>query len=375
MAIPQSFREKYSLTGDVYEKKSVEAALSDLFGASTRLYADNAELRRQLESIKAERDALSLELRALSASGGAKDNANDSRFNEISEKISALEARLTERADALEKQITALAEALSGAVSLAVSTVMTAILVRCAAAHIEAVTTFLSRLSELCLAMLPILGTVLAMGGSGGAAVATHGGFLVLLGALEAIVGEAFGGIVGISLALSAANVFSSKFRLGAVARAIRRCFGVFFGAIMSLLSFILSIKIGIAAAGDSVAMRGAKMFASNAIPLVGSAIGDSFKTLATALTYMKSVSGAVGIILILLLALPTFLSVWLYRCGLVLVSGAAEMLGCDRERELLSGVVSVYGYMLAVIAISAVVFILMLTLFTKSTLAFGGGL
>ena len=116
MAIPQSFREKYSLTGDVYEKKSVEAALSDLFGASTRLYADNAELRRQLESIKAERDALSLELRALSASGGTTDNANDARFNEISEKISALEARLTERADALEKQITALAEALSGAV-------------------------------------------------------------------------------------------------------------------------------------------------------------------------------------------------------------------------------------------------------------------
>ena len=74
-------------------------------------------------------------------------------------------------------------------------------------------------------------------------------------------------------------------------------------------------------------------------------------------------------------MALPTFWSVWLYRCGLVLVSGAAEMLGCDRERELLSGVVSVYGYILAVIAISAVVFILMLTLFTKSTLAFGGGL
>ena len=181
-------------------------------------------------------------------------------------------------------------EALSGAVSLAVSTVMTAILVRCAAAHIEAVTGFLSRLSELCLAMLPILGAVLAMGGSGGTAVATHGGFLMILGTLEAIVGEAFGGIVGISLALSAANIFSSKFRLGAVARAIRRCFGVFFGAVMSILSFVLSIKIGIAVAGDSVAMRGAKMFASNAIPLVGSAIGDSFRTLATALTYIKGV-------------------------------------------------------------------------------------
>ena len=143
----------------------------------------------------------------------------------------------------------------------------------------------------------------------------------------------------------------------------------------MSLLGFMISIKIGIAAAGDSIAMRGAKMFASNAIPMVGAAIGDTFRTLATALTYMKSVSGAVGIILILLLVLPVFVNIWLYRSGLVLLSSVAEMLGCDRERELISGAVSIYGYMLAVIAITAVVFILMLTLFTKSTLAFGGGI
>ena len=266
-------------------------------------------------------------------------------------------------------------EALSGAVNLVVSAVMISILVKNAANHVQAVTEYISGLSELCLGMLPVMGAILAMGGNGGAAVATHGGFLMILGVIEAVVGEAFGGIVGISLAMSAANIFSGKFRLAALSRAVRRCFGIFFGAVMSLLGFMISIKIGIAAAGDSIAMRGAKMFASNAIPMVGAAIGDTFRTLATALTYMKSVSGAVGIILILLLVLPVFVNVWLYRSGLVLLSSVAEMLGCDRERELVSGVVSIYGYMLAVIAITAVVFILMLTLFTKSTLAFGGSI
>ncbi len=264
-------------------------------------------------------------------------------------------------------------EALSGAVGLASAAALTVILVRSAAAHIEAVEGFLQRLSQLCLAMLPVMGSVLAMGGSGGAAAATNGGFLMILGVMEAVVGEAFGSIVGVSLALCAANIFSAKFRLAAIARAVRRSFGIFFGAVMSLLGFVVSLKIGIASAGDSMAMRGAKMFASNAIPLVGAAIGGTFGTLATALSYIKSISGAVGILLIFLLALPTFLTVWMYRCGLVLLSGAAEMLGCDRERELLSGVVSVYGYMLAVVAVSAVIFILLLTLFMRSTLAFGG--
>ena len=266
-------------------------------------------------------------------------------------------------------------EALSGAVSLAVSVVMISIFVKLASVHIETVVKYIDRLSYLCLAMLPMMGTLLAMGGSCGAAAATHGGFLMILGVVEAVVGEAFGGIVGASLALSASNVFSGKFKLAPIAKAIRRCFGIFFGIITSLLGFLLSIKIGIASAADSVAMRGAKMLASNAIPMVGSAIGDSFKTLATALSYIKSVSGTVGIILLVLLALPVFISVWLYRSGLVLLSGAAEMLGCERERELISGVVSVYGYILAVVAIVTVVFILMLALFTKTALAFGGGI
>ena len=266
-------------------------------------------------------------------------------------------------------------DALAGAVNLAVSVVMTSIFVNAASRHIELVTSYAQRLSELTRAMLPLMGALLAMGGSGASAVATHGGVLMVLGVVEAVVGEAFGGIVGISLAMSAANIFSGRFRLSAVARGVRRCFGIFFGALTALLGFLLSLKIGIASAGDSLAMRGAKMFASNAIPIVGSAVGESFRVLATSLTYIKSVSGAVGMVIVLLMALPVFFEVWLYRAGLVLIGSAAEMLGCDRERELVSGVVAVYGYMLAAVALLSVLFILMLTLFTKTALAFGGGI
>ena len=73
--------------------------------------------------------------------------------------------------------------------------------------------------------------------------------------------------------------------------------------------------------------------------------------------------------------SMGVFFEVWLYRAGLVLIGSAAEMLGCDRERELVSGVVAVYGYMLAAVALLSVLFILMLTLFTKTALAFGGGI
>ena len=264
-------------------------------------------------------------------------------------------------------------EALSNAVSLAVSVVMVSLLVKNAALHIEAVTVYFERLYDFCLAMLPLMGALLAMGGSGMAAVAAHGGFLTVLGVLESFVGQSFRGIAGISLALTAANSVSLKFRLSSLARAIRRVFAVFFSIVTAALGFIVSIKIGLAAAGDSMAMRGARLFASNAIPIVGGAVGDSLRTLVTAISYIKSVSGVLGIVVILLLVLPVFLRVWMFRACLVLLSGMAEILGCEKERELLSGVVSVYGYMLAVLAVTAVIFIIMVTLFAKIAPAFGG--
>lgn len=264
-------------------------------------------------------------------------------------------------------------ESVSVAVNLAVTVVVLSILMKYISIHVELVVNYVKVLSDFSLAMLPLMGALLATGGSGGAAVAMHGGVLMTLGVVEAVVGEAFGGIVGVSVAMTAANIFSGRFRLAAPARAIRRCFGIFFGIVSGMLGLLFSVKLGIAAAADSTAMRGAKMFASNAIPIVGSTIGDSFRTLATAVSYIKSVSGTVGIVLILILALPVFINVWLFRSGLILLSGAAEMLGCERERELLAGMISVYGYILAVLAIVTVVFVFMLTLFMKSTLAFGG--
>lgn len=52
MAIPQSFRKKYSLEGEVYDKQDVEAALSALYAMSTRLYSENTDLRRELDELK-----------------------------------------------------------------------------------------------------------------------------------------------------------------------------------------------------------------------------------------------------------------------------------------------------------------------------------
>lgn len=52
MKIPDNFKKKYNLTGTTYDPRNVEAALSELFSVSSRLYKENADLRAELASLR-----------------------------------------------------------------------------------------------------------------------------------------------------------------------------------------------------------------------------------------------------------------------------------------------------------------------------------
>lgn len=98
MAIPQSFRKKYSLEGENYDKQDVEAALSALYAMSTRLYSENTDLRRELDELKeksesetsvAERlDAVAEVLESLSAD----NNEIMARLDDIEMKLDGITA-------------------------------------------------------------------------------------------------------------------------------------------------------------------------------------------------------------------------------------------------------------------------------------------
>lgn len=116
MAIPQSFKEKYSLTGESYEKRNVDLALSDLFAASTRLFADNSELRRQIDDLKAERNSLAAQLREAKAAPAPAPLSESSttirKLEEICLRLDALESKIGANAGVLGEKLSAIAEAL-----------------------------------------------------------------------------------------------------------------------------------------------------------------------------------------------------------------------------------------------------------------------
>ncbi len=259
------------------------------------------------------------------------------------------------------------------AVELASAAVAVLILLSVQGETLGAIEHFFEAITLLVGSMAPIMATLYAMGGSLQTAVVAEGGLMTFLALLEGVASGTLLPVSGVCTALAVCSAVSPHISLGGLLNLVKRCYTFFLGFLMLLLTFTLSLQTTLSAAADNVAMRGAKMLAGSAIPVVGSSIGDTLKTVSGSLGFLKSTVGLGGILLIVFLVVPPLVSVLLHRLALMAASVAAELLGCENEKRLLSGFVTVYGYFLAVLCISAVTFIFLLTLLVRCRLAIGG--
>ena len=54
MKIPENFKQKYQLKGESYPSANADAALSELFAVSGRLYKENADLKAEVAALREE---------------------------------------------------------------------------------------------------------------------------------------------------------------------------------------------------------------------------------------------------------------------------------------------------------------------------------
>ncbi|MBQ8849432.1 MAG: hypothetical protein IJ011_03750 [Clostridia bacterium] len=261
-------------------------------------------------------------------------------------------------------------DSLSGAVKFCATTAIFASIIHMQKEHIEAVGLFFDRLTALMTAMVPITGTVWAMGGNVSTASVGTSALYVFISACEGICAKSVVPVCCIFTALALCNTLSPEMGLRGLSGAMRKIYTFGLGMIMTVLIASLSAQTTLSAAADSTAARAARLVSANVIPVVGGSVGDTLRTVATGVQYLKSVVGIWGIVFIALLLLPTLLSLILTRLAFLLSSGVADMLGCESEGRLLSELGGVYAIMVAVVSMSSVMFIFALTIFSKTVVA-----
>lgn len=217
---------------------------------------------------------------------------------------------------------------------------------------------FFDRLNVFMTGMLPFLCTLCAIGGGTASAAAANYGITAFITISELALSSSVTPIAGTCLSLASIAAVGETNAGSALLKGLKKLYIFLIGMLMSLMLFMFSARGIMASSADSLSGRAIKFAAGSFIPIVGSNIGDILKGVGSGIGYIKSTVGVISVIMILLMLLPTFISILVRRLVLSICSVLADMLGAHEQSKLISEFSSVYGLLLAVISMSSVLFI-----------------
>ncbi len=215
------------------------------------------------------------------------------------------------------------------------------------------------------LGLIPVFGGLFAMGGTTATAVASAGGFTAFSYLLEQVAVAALTPLLSLLFAFTALSAVGGRIASAGVFSFLRQAYLTLLGLLSFLLVTSLGFQSALATSADSVAAGSLRFAVGNLVPIVGSTLGGTLRTLTATVTLLKSRLGTLAVAALLVSVLPIFFMLLLHRFALSLSSAVATMLGARRAGEIIDGFRSLYDLAIATLAITAVLFFLILGILT----------
>jgi len=237
-------------------------------------------------------------------------------------------------------------------------------------AVLESVKEYLTRLTAIVGAFVPVTAAISVAGGNIGSAAVSANGMMLGVYIVQMIAARILFPVIELCFGLCAASGMGGGLKLGEISKIVRGTAIFIFSVIGAVISAVMTFQTSIASRSDSLSIRAAKFAASHSIPVVGSIASDAVGAVAESLSLVKSCVGFGGVILIVLVTLPIIVRILLTRLGLVISRTAADILGLDREKSIISDMCGLLEFMAAVSVISALMFVYAAALFAVTASA-----
>lgn len=221
---------------------------------------------------------------------------------------------------------------------------------------------FIKTVSGFLASLTPAMAAMMLATGNVSSSAVTSGVMTAALAVLETVTSGVLFPLIRISLCLS---VVSSVFRMegvGALMPLMKKVIVLVFGAVTLCLSAVLAFQGIIGKSADSVAVKGIKFAVGSFVPIVGGAVNEALATVAGGVGAIKAVTGVVGAVAVVLIAALPMARILIYKLFLELLGAVSGILGMQTEGKLIAETSSFLGYGAAMMAISAVFFILTLS-------------
>ncbi len=242
-------------------------------------------------------------------------------------------------------------------IKLCTFTAISAMAVSC----VDALSVYFDRLFAAVSSFLPLSAALYAMGGNIGTAAGSGAALGTMLTVCQFFCTKTVIPVFCICLCMSLVSVFDGQAvsACGAVGASIRKWYMTSLSFVMMILTCSVVGSTLLSAKADNMAMRGAKFAVSSFVPISGGTVSSTLGTLATSVEMLRGSVGAIGIVIIILMLLPTVIELALFRGVFAIGSFCASTLGCHGESRLLSELEALYGYLEGMAALSAAVFVI----------------
>ena len=222
---------------------------------------------------------------------------------------------------------------------------------------------FVGSISAFMKRITPTMSGFMVARGEVTSAAVTSGVIFTAVSVLEDIVADVLFPLIRVSMCLSLVSTVFGIPGISGFAPMIKKMISYVLGFVTSSLSAVLMFQRIIAKSTDSLAMRGIKYAVGQFVPFVGGAVNEALATVIGGIGTIKAATGIVAAVIVCLIAAVPVIRMLLHKMFLELISVCAGILGLSGEGKLMGEVASYVGYTAAVMAISAVFFILSLSM------------
>jgi len=231
---------------------------------------------------------------------------------------------------------------------------------------------FIEGLNQLTETIVPITVFLYGLSGNFSTASVSSAGFAFILAFVNKISESVLFPLITLCFALSVAGSISNIKGIDVINGSIKKLFTFIITGAVTLLSVFTLFKTGLALSADGMAARGIK-FAGSLIPVVGSALGETVRSLMSAVKLIKSSLGFFGILIALTVTLPPIITLLINLINANILTTIAYILKCDKEGGFLKEYSMILGMIFSSVICLSVAFIFMLTIFITSPTALGG--
>lgn len=229
----------------------------------------------------------------------------------------------------------------------------------CINESINVIVSALERLTSFMLAYIPIYASVTAATGNYSAAASFYGSNLFLCECTAAIARKALLPLLSVLTAISVAAAVNKDIKLGNAASAVRTVIRWCLGITMTLFCGLLTIQTTVGSAADTVRTRTVRFAASSFIPIIGTAVSESYSTIKGSLHVIKSGSGAIGIVLIAATVLYPIIAILAVRAVLAAGKFISDVFCQQDMSDMLGNMNDILSIGMSILVCISVMFII----------------